>query len=75
MILAAAVTAAFSFGEVKLDVEECDGWKASLVREVADDGAEVAKLTLDCAEAKVPPTTWLSLAIPQVGMDYVWSVN
>ncbi len=42
---------------------------------MAPDGAEVAKLTLDSAEAKVPPKTTLSLAVPQVGADYVWSVN
>jgi len=52
MILAAAATAAFSFGEVKVDCEERDGWKLALSREVAPDGAEIAKIALDCAEAK-----------------------
>ncbi len=74
-LLAAAATAVFSFGEVRLDVEDRDGWKATLEREVAPDGAEIAKVTLDCPEAKVPPKTWLSLFVPQVGMDYVWTVN
>ena len=75
MILAAAAAAAFSFGEVKVDCEERDGWKLEFVREVAPDGAEIAKITLDCAEAKVPPKTRLSLKVPQVGMDYSWNVN
>ncbi len=75
LVLAAAATAAFSFGEVKVDCEERDGWKLALEREVAQDGSEVAKIVLDCAEAKTPPRTWLSLAVPQAGMDYVWSVN
>ena len=70
-----AVAAAFSFGQVKVECEKQGDWKVSLEREVAPDGAEVAKLTLDSAEAKVPPKTTLSLAVPQVGADYVWSVN
>ena len=74
-VLAAAVTAAFSFGEVKVDSEDRDGWKVALEREVASDGAEVAKISLDCPEAKTPPKTWLSLNVPQVGMDYAWNVN
>lgn len=73
--LVLAVAAAFSFGEVKVVCENQGDWKVSLEREVAPDGAEIAKLTLDSAEAKVPPKTWLSLAVPQVGADYVWSVN
>ena len=72
---AAAAAATFSFGEVKVDCEERDGWKLALSREVAPDGAEVAKIALDCAEAKTPPKTRLSLAVPQVGMDYAWNVN
>ena len=75
MILAAAAAAAFSFGEVKVDCEERDGWKLAFAREVAPDGAEIAKITLDCAEAKVPPKTRLSAKVPQVGMDYSWNVN
>ena len=74
-LVAAVATAAFSFGDVKVDCEKLDGWKVSLVREAASDGAEVARLTLECAEAKVPPKTTLTLEIPQVGLDYVWSVN
>ena len=74
-VLAAAVTAAFSFGEVKVDSEDRDGWMVALEREVASDGAEVAKISLDCPEAKTPPKTWLSLKVPQVGMDYAWNVN
>ena len=70
-----AVAAAFSFGQVRVDCEKQGDWKVALEREVAPDGAEVAKLTLDSAEAKVPPKTTLSLAVPQVGADYVWSVN
>ena len=75
MILAAAAAATFSFGEVKVDCEERDGWKLAFAREVAPDGAEIAKITLDCAEAKVPPKTRLSAKVPQVGMDYSWNVN
>ena len=70
-----AAVAAFSFGQVSVDCEKQGDWKVSLEREVAPDGAEVAKLTLDSAEAKVPPKTTLSLAVPQVGADYVWNVN
>ena len=70
-----AATAAFSFGKVKVSCEERDGWKLSLSREVAPDGAEIARIALDCAEAKVPPKTHLSLAVAQVGMDYAWNAN
>ena len=75
MLAAAAAAAAFSFGEVKVDCERQGDWKVSLAREVASDGAEVARLTLECAEAKVPPKTTLSVETAQVGSDYVWSVN
>ena len=75
MILAAAAAATFSFGEVKVDCEDRDGWKLAFSREVASDGAEIAKITLDCAEAKLPPKTRLSALVPQVGMDYSWNVN
>ena len=75
LIIAASAIAAFSFGNVKVDCEKQGDWKVSLVREVAEDGAEVAKLTLDSPEAKVPPKTTLSLAVPQIGADYVWNVN
>ena len=74
-VFAAVAAATFSFGEVKVDCEERDGWKLEFVREVAPDGAEIAKITLDCAEAKVPPKTRLSAKVPQVGMDYSWNVN
>ena len=72
---AVAATVPFSFGEVGVDCEARDGWTVSLAREVAADGAEIAVVTLDSPEAKTPPKTWLSLDVPQVGMDYVWSVN
>ena len=75
VILAAAAAATFSFGEVKVHCEDRDGWKLAFAREVAPDGAEIAKITLDCAETKVPPKTWLSAKVPQVGMDYSWNVN
>ena len=75
LMLAATATAAFSFGEVKVDVEDRDGWKVALEREVSDDGAEVARIALDCPAEKIPPKTWLSLLVPQVGSHYVWSVN
>ena len=39
MILAAAAAATFSFGEVKVDCEDRDGWKLAFSREVASDGA------------------------------------
>ena len=56
MIFAAAAVATFSFGEVKVDCEERDGWKLAFSREVAPDGAEIAKITLDCAEEKLQPS-------------------
>ena len=59
-----AVAAAFSFGQVKVECEKQGDWKVGLVREVAPDGAAVAKLTLDSAEAKVLPKTTLSLLVP-----------
>jgi len=73
--LLAAATAAFSFGEVRLDCQGQGDWKVALEREVASDGAEVAKVSFSCASAKVPPRAWLSLEVPQKGMDYVWNVN
>ena len=73
--MAEAATVPFSFGEVKVDCEERDGWKLAFSREVAADGAEIAKIVLDCPEAKTPPKTRLSSTVPQVGMDYAWNVN
>ena len=73
--VASSATVPFSFGEVKVECEERDGWKLAFSREVAPDGAEIAKIVLDCAEAKTPPKTRLSLMVPQVGMDYAWNVN
>ena len=72
---ASSATVPFSFGEVKADCEDRDGWTLAFSREVASDGAEIAKIVLDCAEAKTPPKTRLSLMVPQVGMDYAWNVN
>ena len=75
-MLILAATAVFSFGEVKVECKNpADGWRVSLVREVAPDGAEIAKLSLDSDVARVPPKTWLSLDVPQVGMHNAWSVN
>ena len=74
-MLAAAASAAFSFGEVKVDCEAPGDWRISLEREVADDGAEFARIVLDCPTAQTPPKTFLETAVPQVRMDYVWSVN
>ena len=73
--LAATETVSFSFGDVVLECEANDDWKIALSREVAVDGAEIARIALDCAEAKIPPKTRLSLAVPQVGMDNAWNVN
>ena len=73
--MAESATVPFSFGEVKVDCEERDGWKLAFSREVAADGAEIAKIVLDCPEAKTPPKTQLSSIVPQVGMDYSWNVN
>ncbi len=70
-----AAVAAFSFGDIEVGCEERGDWKVSLAREVADDGAEIAKITLESPEAAVPPKTWLAVKVPQVGADYVWSVN
>ena len=70
-----ATSMAFSFGDVKLECARDDGWNVSLSREMAADGAEIARITLDSREAKTPPQMWLSLDVPQVGHDYVWSVN
>lgn len=75
-MLILAATAVFSFGEVKVECKNpADGWRVSLVREIAPDGAEIAKFSLDSDVAKVPPKTWLSLDVPQVGMHNAWSVN
>ena len=72
---ASSATVPFSFGEVKVDCEDRDGWTLAFSRDIASDGAEVAKIVLDCPEAKTPPKTRLSLTVPQVGMDYAWNVN
>ena len=72
---AVSAEATFSFGEVKVDCQDPGGWKLSFSREVAPDGAEIAKIVLDCDEAEVPPKMRLSLKVPQVGMDYAWDVN
>ena len=72
---ASSATVPFSFGEVKVDCEDRDGWTLAFSRDIASDGAEVAKIVLDCPEAKTPPKTRLSLIVPQVGMDYAWNVN
>ena len=52
-----AAVAAFSFGDIEVGCEERGDWKVSLSREVADDGAEIAKITLESPEAAVPPKT------------------
>jgi alpha-galactosidase len=75
LALLAAVTAAFSFGEVKISCEKPCNWTFDLVREVAPDGAEIAKIAIQAPKAAVPPKFTLSFPMPQVGMDYTWSVN
>ena len=70
-----AASAVFSFGEVTVKCPEPGAWKIDLKREVAADGAEIAKLTLDCEKEATPPKFSLAAAVPQIGMDYKWSVN
>ena len=70
-----AAAAVFSFGEVKLDCENQGDWKISLTREVAADGAEIAKIVFDSPVAAVPPRTTLKARMPQVDATDVWEVN
>jgi alpha-galactosidase len=70
-----AVAAAFSFGEVKLECRNQGDWKVKLVREVAGDGVEIARITVDNALPAVPPAMSLSFEMPQVDIGYAWDVN
>ena len=71
-VLAAAVTAAFSFGEVKVDCPQPGDWKVDLVRETAADGAEIAKIVLDAPAPAKPPVFTVAFALPQVDIDSRW---
>ncbi len=67
--------AAFSFGELKLDCPEPGDWKISVTREVAADGAEIARIVLDAPKPTTPPVFAVQFGVPQVGLHYRWSVN
>ena len=54
MLLAGIVSTAFSFGEVRLNCPEDNGWKISAAREELAPGVEVLKISL-AAEAKRNP--------------------
>ena len=45
-------------------------WTFDLVREVAPDGAEIAKIRDPGAEGRSSAKFTLSFPMPQVGMDY-----
>lgn len=75
MAMLAAMTATFSLGEVKVDCARPGAWKIDLVREVAADGAEIARITLDAPAAAQPPKFTVSFTVPQVDIAYRWTVN
>lgn len=72
-ILAAA--AAFTFGSFEIDCPRPDGWKIDVTREVASDGAEIAKIVLDAPTPRKPPRFSAKIATAQVDFSYQWTVN
>ncbi len=70
-----AETLQFSFGNVTLDCPKPGDWKITMIREVAADGSEVAKITLDASKEALPPAFTVEFTTPQIGMDYRWRVN
>ena len=74
-LILAALAATFSFGEVKLDCAQPGEWKIDLARETAADGAEIAKIVLNAPAAVKPPRFAVRIDMPQVDVDYRWSVN
>ena len=73
MLLAVSVT--FSFGEVRTECAEPNGWKISLTRETAPDGAEIARLALDRDTPAAPPQVRVVAVKPQNGETDRWNVN
>ncbi len=70
-----AAVATFSFGDVELNSPNPGDWKFSITREVAPDGAEIAKIVLEASAPAVPPPFNVSFRLPQVDMTYRWMVN
>ena len=73
-VLLAAVTA-FSFGEVKVECEKPGDWSISSCRTEIGKGVETLRLVLDSPTASVPPKLTVSWTVPQVDIQYLWSVN
>lgn len=74
-VLLIAVSALFSFGEVKLDCTGQEGWTAHLKREIAGEGVEIARIVLESEVARRPPEIKLAFTVPQVDISCSWNVN
>ncbi len=75
LCLFASLVATFSFGELKIDCPKPGDWKISVVRETAEDGAEIAKISLAAPAPAAPPRFKASFLLPQVDIAYRWTVN
>ena len=75
MLLAGIVSTAFSFGEVRLNCPEDNGWKISAAREELAPGVEVLKISLAADAKRNPPRFTVEMQRPQIDMYYRWSVN
>lgn len=75
MTLLLAAVAAFSFGQVELVCDRPHGWNLALTREVAADGAEVARIVLDAPVTSQPPKFSVKFVTPLDDIGYSWDVN
>ncbi|MGN0854591.1 MAG: glycoside hydrolase family 36 protein [Kiritimatiellia bacterium] len=75
MLILAALSSMFSFGEVEVDCAQPGDWKIDLERELAADGAEIARIALTAPTAAKPPKFSVKFAVPQVDIGYRWTVN
>ncbi len=75
LIILAATSVAFSFGNVSVDCPHRGEWKISLTREVETDGGEVARIVCDAPKAMKPPRFTVVTKVPQVEMDNRWLIN
>lgn len=75
MLFGFLLAAAFECGNVSLVCEEPGEWTVDLSREVAPDGAEVARVSCQAPHPCVPPAFKVVCDLPQVGMTDRWSVN
>ena len=75
MLFGLLLAVTFGCGDVSLVCDAPGEWTVGLSREVASDGAEVARVSCRAPRPCVPPTFKVVCELPQVGMTERWSVN